>query len=650
MRTQNPGWPQVVHRLWLTDDPNDPAVDWSTAPYVDCSEFVEDWTCYQERGYELDTFQPGKWSGTLDNSDGRWATTNTAGPHYGLLLPRRRLQTLAVWQGIPYEVATVYADGFPQQWSKTRGQVPLSGDDPLGVLAKSRAMQAAYTEEILGDDPLAYYPLTEPADAQTFVSLVGNWPAARIVPSKYGSAVVASGVDGLLGVEPGTAVEFSGANGVAKVGSVIQLAANGLGPYVINQAGTGIAFECWFQALAPVTDPGLLITQVAATGDGGVNEDGTITLNTNGTLTVHGSAAATTPASPRYDDGQPHHVVFTVLPDGVTHQLYVDGALVATNTGGAFDSSIPGPGWTQVGGLLTSGAQQQFLGTGAAVRVQHVALYQHEITAAQALAHYQAGASAFTGETSGARAARILRYSKWNGATDIDTGVATMGPLVGLEGQRALAAFQDAAQAEAGEARAGRAGEVVFRQRTARYNLPLSATFGERADLGELRYLRDLATDNDDTYVFDEVRLSRPGGGTISRTDDASGIRFFHATFERALNVETDTQLESMANYWLSVYKDPHDRVPRLTIKPSVNPALWPVALGLQIGQRVRVTRRPFGAPPFTVDVIVEGVRHQVTPNEWTTTFTLSPADITQYWQLGVAGFSELGVTTRLAP
>ncbi len=190
---------------------------------------------------------------------------------------------------------------------------------------------------------------------------------------------------------------------------------------------------------------------------------------------------------------------------------------------------------------------------------------------------------------------------------------------------------------------------MVFRGRAARYNQPVVATFGERADLGELPYLRDVATDADDTFLVDEVRLSRPDGTTVVRSDTASGRRYFHATFERTLNLFSNVELESAADYYAALYAAPRTRMARLTIRPSTNPALWPVALGLGIGQRVQATRRPFGAPARTYDLLVEGVRHQVGPDEWLTTLTFSPADAQTYWQLGTAGFSELGSTTRLA-
>ncbi len=388
-RTQNPNWPVVTHKAWLTSDPNDPAVDWATAPTVDLSPYVEEWTAEQARQHELDTFQAGSWTGVLDNLDGRFDPDNAAGPYAGLLLPMRRLETVATWAGTPYPVLTAYVRGWPQRWAKLRGQSDLTAVDPLGALAKSRSLQACYVEEVLADSPLAYYPLDEPDGATSFRSLVGGWQAAPVVNSKYGGATVVAGADGLLTVEPGTAVAFSGANGPAQRGSTVQLAAGGYGPYTTNQAGTGWGWECWFRASAPLTDPGKLVNQVAVNAGGALLGNGTLQLNVGGTLDVGpADTTHTTPASPRYDDDLAHHVVYTFEADGKHWHLYVDGAQVLSGTNATvFASNLPSPGWVMVGGLLTSGAQQLFLGTGATVRVQHVAVYAHEVTAAQALAH-----------------------------------------------------------------------------------------------------------------------------------------------------------------------------------------------------------------------------------------------------------------------
>jgi hypothetical protein len=227
-----------------------------------------------------------------------------------------------------------------------------------------------------------------------------------------------------------------------------------------------------------------------------------------------------------------------------------------------------------------------------------------------------------------------------------------MGPLTGLAGQNPLQALQDVAAAENGELRTTKAGELRFAERSARYNLDVSYTFGDdQTDSDELKYRQGVAFDYDDTQIHNEISLSRPGGATVLREDATSKQRYFRRPYSATLNVATDAELEGAADYRLARDKDPALRLKNLAIMPGPNHTdLWPVALGLQIGERLQLTRRPgSGADDIDLDQIAEGVNHTVTPAQWVTTVPTSPADVEQYWELGTTGFSELGETTTLA-
>jgi Concanavalin A-like lectin/glucanases superfamily len=644
----NANWPAMTFEVCFNVDPFDPSPP--AAVWTNLTSRVVAWQHQTPSGrqYELARTEAATIGVLLDNQDGALDASNAASTYWPNVLPYRQFRIKGTWSATTYNLVYGYVERWPQRWDQHKAWVDLIVVDVLALL-EAKTFRSCYDEEILADGPIAYYPLSEPAGAQTFGSIATTQqPNAPVVKSKYGgAATVTAGETAIVPQDAAACVSFAGANGPAKQGVVIQLAAAGSGPYTVNQAGTGWCVELWFQASAAVTDPGKLWTQVAANVGTGLLNNGAVRLNTNGTLQVGPvDSGGTTPTSPRYDDGKPHHVVFGFAADAVSWKLYVDGALVISGTNAAgFASNSPYPGWALIGGILTSGAAQEFLGTGATVLVSHVAIYAKLLSAGQALAHYTAGQSAFAGELSGARFSRLLRYAGYQGPSAVDAGQSQMAAAA-LDGLGATAALQDVAVAENGNLLVAGDGTVTFKQRSARYNTTAVATLGEL----ETPYLGDLVVDFDPTFLYERVEVTRPGGVTVAAFDLAGQKRYGPRTLTETPQILLDLEATDRSNYQLSQYKDPKVRLPQVTLDPASNPALWPVVLGTKIGDRLTVKRRPFGAPVITMDVFVEAISHdvdfRVSQPHWRTTYLLSPASSTKFWLAGDATYSIAGVTT----
>lgn len=619
------------------------------------------WTAissYVQRGhirvgkqYELDRVEAGELVLTLKNRDGRFDPTNTAGPYYPNLQPMRRIRVRLVWAAVTYDLFRGYVERWPQTWDGDGrvGRSELVAKDGLAVLALYE-LRDAYREEVLRDNPTGYYPLDEADGAASFGSVaVTPQPPAVLRNSKYGAATVTTGADPALPALEDGSVEFSGANGPTKVGSVIELGKDGVGPFTVNQAGTGWSVEVWFVA-GNTTDPGLLWAQVARSSSG-VLENGGIRLETNGSLTARPTSGGASVTGP-FDDGQAHQVVFGFETNGVDWKLYVDGALADSGSlGAAFSSNSPQPGWVLVGGLLTATAQQEFLGTGAAVRVGHVSIYPAMLGSSRVAAHHTAGRTAFAGDLSGTRLGRILDYATWADGRDLAAGQSAMAAAE-LAGKTALAAWQETVAAEAGGGFIAGDGDATFTDRHARYNQAAAATFAD--DGADARYGTDLAFDYDDTLIRNIWEVTLPSGLTV-RAQDATSKQMPPAgygprTQSEQVGLASAVEAGDRAAYGVQRYKDPQLRLPRLPVDPQRQPAvLWPIVLGARIGQLWHVDRDPAGAPLIGFDGIVEGWEHTWTTEVWRSSFALSPADTLSYWQISVAGFSEMNDTTRMA-
>src|SRR6266536_1428864 len=325
----NVNWPTVIFEVCFNVDPFDPSPP--AAVWTNLTSRVVAWSHQSPSGrqYELARTEAMALGVQVDNQDGALDPSNTGSTYWPNVVPFRQWRIKATWSATTYNLAFGYVERWPQRWDQHKAWVDLVVVDALALL-EAKTFRSCYDEEILADGPVGYYPLSEPVGAKTFGSIATTQqPPATIVNSKYGAGTVTVGEPAILPEDQASSVSFAGANGPNKQGSVIQLAAGGAGPYTTNQAGTGWSVELWFQCSAPLTDPGKLWSQVAANIGGGILGNGYVRLETSGRLVVTPvDSGGTTPVSPRYDDGLPHHLIFGFDTDGKTWKLYVDGVLV----------------------------------------------------------------------------------------------------------------------------------------------------------------------------------------------------------------------------------------------------------------------------------------------------------------------------------
>lgn len=91
-------------------------------------------------------------------------------------------------------------------------------------------------------------------------------------------------------------------------------------------------------------------------------------------------------------------------------------------------------------------------------------------------------------------------------------------------------------------------------------------------------------------------------------------------------------------------------------LDPEGDDRLWPVVLSAELGDRVRIRRRPFGGEMIEFEGFIEQIAFEIAEGfRWRITWGLSQADVAAgvYWQLtngddAYAPYSVLGTTTVL--
>jgi hypothetical protein len=229
----------------------------------------------------------------------------------------------------------------------------------------------------------------------------------------------------------------------------------------------------------------------------------------------------------------------------------------------------------------------------------------------------------------------------------IDTGQSTIMGLV-LTGNLLEHLLNVAETTEGGTFYVGPTGDLVFKQRPLPHDPPLGI-WGDGP--GELPYV-DLALNNDDSQIYNDVRVSRRGDSAVATVKDTTSDGLFGP---RTLPISdtlfsTQAQATDRASMLLAKHKDPLQYPVRMVMRPKPDSPLWGYVLGTELGTRITVRRRPTGGGLLETDCLILGITYEIS-DFWEITWDLAPAGqvLAGYWYVGISGSSELGTTTKLA-
>lgn len=229
------------------------------------------------------------------------------------------------------------------------------------------------------------------------------------------------------------------------------------------------------------------------------------------------------------------------------------------------------------------------------------------------------------GELSGARVHRVLNAAGHAGERNIDVGEATL--LETDLSDNTLQELEAVVEAEGGALYVDGAGAVTFDGRYALIensrSVTSQATFGDGGG-SELQYVSsEVAYDSD--LVVNYAAYTRTGGSAQTVADATSRALYGDRRETKTdLICSTDTLALTLAQWVVQQYKDPELRFTSITITPRSDAAnLWPQALGRLVRDQITVKRRPPGGHTISQACHIAGVAHEVTADNWTTTFAL---------------------------
>ncbi|WP_034090441.1 hypothetical protein [Streptacidiphilus albus] len=517
--------------------------------------------------------------------------------------------------GVTYPLWAGYVERWPQQWdmSGTYGTADLTCVDVLASLSDF-TLQPNVESQLLSMGPDRLYPLDEPAGATSWRDLTGKHGHANLGNSTAGAGSVTSGssITG-TGFEGGTGPVTTIANPAPTIaqeaGSFINLGQ----PNGPPSSGGWTRIICFRTTTVPASGVSMALW-MASDRNGAAGAVAGLIIDSSGhvnALVANSAGASMTVAVPVYVcDGNWHMAAIILSPGGMRLDANVDGAgYFATSTSTCTPTGIV----SDAIGMYVVAPQNHY---GLAFSGDLAFATEIPTNQVPSFPDLAAGFSTgWAGETSAARAQRILNLSGYGGPLGTMDAVTAMGgaDLATLD---ATSALQLVGDSENGQVYADASGSVQLAARSWRYYQSAPALLlGEQQAAGEMPYLTDIATGFDTTHIYNQVSVTNSGAPgsaqypTALAPNAASSAAYAPRTLSRTINVLDQTVPQYAANYLAQQYGQPLARVAQLTIDLASNPALWSQALSLGFGSRVQVTRRPppqYGAPPVVLQQFLE--------------------------------------------
>lgn len=198
----------------------------------------------------------------------------------------------------------------------------------------------------------------------------------------------------------------------------------------------------------------------------------------------------------------------------------------------------------------------------------------------------------------------------------LDTGVSTLIQDT-TERRSVWTNLQDIETAESGALFIDGLGRIVFKDRNNALPSGSGDLFSD-ASSSAIQYSElQVATDDETLYNF--VSVTIPGG-----TEQTAGDATSEDEYQRRSLILTDVLLETdaealaLAQHLLATRKSPELRVETVTIPVYLSLANIRAAALLDLLSPITVTRTAPGNYTITKALYVSGVRHTISPNEWT--------------------------------
>jgi hypothetical protein len=226
-------------------------------------------------------------------------------------------------------------------------------------------------------------------------------------------------------------------------------------------------------------------------------------------------------------------------------------------------------------------------------------------------------------ETAATRVGRMLDYAGWpSGGARSLTGTVTMQKTI--QGKSCLQMILQAVNTIAGRFYISRNGVATLVPLADKFSRPTQLLFSDQGDANSLDY-QGLVVDPGTYYVVNQAVVDRGASATVTSTYNPSVSSFglVSATFDAP--IKDATSATNLALYQSRQQADPVTYAKQVDFSALNLGALYPDFLACEIGDQVSVKRKTVDNRTLDYNLVIEGMTHKITSDDWRVSFHTSP-------------------------
>jgi hypothetical protein len=561
---------------------------------------------------------PTRVSATADNTDGNLCRHNPTGAHYGSLKKNTPMRVKVDNGGGDVVRAAVFVPGFPPSWdpSETDHTVTLNGVGLFDRLGRGRVLKSALYRTMTrptaaGYTPHAYWSMEDGSTVRNFTAATADTLAAvgglyegstdPVVPAGNSSIPGSSPVASL---PPGAIVNYVVPSYTSTGTWAVQVAIHE------DEDTTQLAFN-----IRSVPD-NVSLTVLVYPGSS-LFRTGAVNITTGASIFTTDDTITAADVS-----GVPASLVVGCNGDAggtcVARLLDGDGNTIAsTTTTGTGISMTP----------RTLSAQSVPVGGGGSVGVGHVAVFTS--TSFDIATDGVEGARATGGWVGEMAHERVERLCREESVTA--TVTATTSQAMGPQGtSRLLDLLRECANTDVGLLHENMTFGLTYVSSSERYNLDAAITLA----YGSRHILPPWEPDDDDQDFYNDITATRTDGSSYRAADEDSIDEVGEYNDPINPNVETDDQLQHVANWRLNLGLNDELTWPAVHPNLLLGGSLLNSWLAADLGDVLHVTGHPSPLAPDDIRQVIEGYTETLGSFTYTASVILSPAapwDVGEY-------------------
>ena len=233
-------------------------------------------------------------------------------------------------------------------------------------------------------------------------------------------------------------------------------------------------------------------------------------------------------------------------------------------------------------------------------------------------------ATAANAETAATRVGRMLTLAGWAGSTSL-TG--TVGMLATVQNRSCMELIYQAVDAIAGRFYISRTGVATLVPLADKFSRPTQLLFTDTGASNTVGYMQ-LTTNPGTYYVINQAVVNR-GNANKQYTSKYNPSISAYGIAKSVIDapVATDSNAQNLALYSSRFMATPDTYVERIdfnVLAVATYGALYPDFLATELGDQVSVVRTTYDGRTIQWNLVVEGMAHTISQNNWLCAYTTS--------------------------